>query len=198
MGRWRGLLEEQTGPLSWLSQVHGTRIVDAGGPVQEADGMIVRPGEGGAVMVADCAPLLMVGESIGAVVHVGRAGLLGGIAARAVERLRAEGASSISAVIGPAVCGECYEVGQALSGEAEERLPGSSRTTRWGTPGIDIPGALAAQLTGLGADVESVGVCTMEDERFFSHRRQAGKAGRFAGILVLNRDTPHGLAPENL
>lgn len=178
-----------------MSQVHGTRIVDAGG-VQEADGMIVRPGQAGAVMVADCVPLLMMGDGrIGAVVHVGRAGLLGGIALAAVNRLRDEGVSEIRAVIGPAVCGQCYEVGEQLAGEAEAILPGSSCTTRWGSPGIDIRGALSAQLAELGAMVKTWAVCTMEDERFFSHRRQRGRAGRFAGILALNRDTPHRLRP---
>ena len=144
-------------------------------------------------MVADCVPLLMVGGSRGAVVHAGREGLLGGIGPRAVNRLREAGASRISAVIGPAICGDCYEVGNELADKADKALPGSACVSRAGRPAIDIPGALDRQLRELGVDVVRIKICTMEDDRFFSHRRQKGRAGRFAGFLSLNRDTPHGL-----
>ena len=195
---WRAELERQVGPLSWMTQVHGTTVIDAGNDTPEADGLVVRRGQGGAVMVADCAPLLLLGTAgaevtAGAVVHVGRAGLLGGIAHQAVAALRDTGADTVSAVIGPAICGSCYEVGETTAAEAERVLPGSSCVTRWGTPGIDIPASLARQLRESGVDVDVWDMCTMEDERFFSHRRQAGQAGRFAGFLVLNRDTPDRL-----
>lgn len=206
---WRAKLQAETGPLSWMSQVHGTTILDAEPHVQEADGLLLRPGQGGAVMVADCVPLLMVGTTegtdpdlgsgsdlgsdsgatdkvtIGAVVHVGRAGLLGGIATKAAGILREEGATTIRAVIGPAICGDCYEVGEELAARSEQIIPGSSSVTRWGSRGIDIPGTLERELRILGVEVDRVLVCTMEDERFFSHRRQHGRAGRFAGVLVL-------------
>ncbi|MGO1665848.1 polyphenol oxidase family protein [Flaviflexus sp.] len=188
--RWRAELQEQTGPLAWMSQVHGTTILDAQPHVQVADGLLVRPGQGAAVMVADCVPLLLIGRSnndpvIGAVVHVGRAGLLGGIGVRGVEALRVKGAEQIEAIIGPAICGQCYEVGEAMAEDSEKVMPGSSCVTRWGTAGIDIPGALAEQLRSNGVEVRDERVCTMEDDRYFSHRRQKGQAGRFAGVLVL-------------
>lgn len=198
---WRRRLEAEMGPLAWMNQVHGTAIVPADhATAPEADGLILHPGQGGAVMVADCVPLLMCGGSgrLGAVVHVGRAGLLGGIVDRAVDLFHRAGITQIAAVIGPAVCGACYEVGDELAAEAERTLPGSSSTTRWGTRGIDIPGSVARILNRRGVDVASVGVCTMEDERFFSHRRQHGRAGRFAGFLVLDRDTPSRLPAAEL
>lgn len=185
---WRGRLQDVTGPLSWMSQVHGTTILDAATHVQEADGLLLAPGQGGAVMVADCVPLLILGTgqvTRGAVVHVGRKGLLGGIATKAVRALKSAGVTNIRAVIGPSICGSCYEVGEDTVVEAERMIPGCASTTRWGTPGIDIPGTLARLLEAEGVDVDRVEVCTMEDERFFSHRRQKGRAGRFAGVLVL-------------
>ncbi len=185
---WRGRLQDETGPLSWMSQVHGTTLVDAAPHVQEADGLLLGPGQGGAVMVADCVPLLLLGTgpvTRGAVVHVGRKGLLGGIATKAVHALRSAGATDVRAVIGPSICGSCYEVGEEVAAEAEKDLPGSASTTSWGTPSIDIPGTLVRLLEAEGVDVDLVEACTMEDERFFSHRRQKGRAGRFAGVLVL-------------
>ena len=47
--------------------------------------------------------------------------------------------------------------------------------------------AWAAQLRADGVEVHDVGanVCTVEDERFFSHRRQGDASGRFAALAVL-------------
>nr|WP_241698485.1 polyphenol oxidase family protein [Flaviflexus huanghaiensis] len=196
--RWRERLEIETGSLAWMNQVHGTTIVPAQtDAVPTADGLTLRPGQGAAVMVADCVPLLISGETdddrLGAVVHVGRAGLLGGIVDAAIDIFQVAGITDISAVIGPAICGACYEVGEDLAVEAEQLLPGSSCTTRWGTPGIDIPGTVARILTNRGVRVDTLDICTMEDERFFSHRREPGGTGRFAGFLVLDRDTPSRL-----
>ena len=83
-----------------------------------------------------------------------------------------------------------------MAEDSEKVMPGSSCVTRWGTAGID-PGALAEQLRSNGVEVRDERVCTMID-RYFSHRRQKGQAGRFAGVLVLrlNRDTPRGLRPK--
>ena len=67
--------------------------------------------------------------------HVGRAGLFGGIGVRGVEALRVKGAEQIEAIIGPAICGQCYEVGEAMAEDSEKVMPGSSCVTRWGPPG---------------------------------------------------------------
>src|SRR5918994_4947101 len=76
------------------------------------------------------------------------------------------------ALLGPAVCGACYEVPAAMRDEVEAALPGSATTTRGGTPGLDLRAGLARQLTGLGvARVVLDPRCTAEDPTLFSHRR---------------------------
>ena len=49
---------------------------------------------------------------------------------------------------------------------------------------VDLKAAAAERLRALGAmAVEDVGVCTICDERFFSHRRDRGVTGRQAGVV---------------
>ena len=149
-----------------------------------------------AVMVADCVPLLLLtgNRPLAAAVHVGRGGLLAGIAVKAVDELRRRGGEDVSAVLGPSICGRCYEVPPSMRDEADALAPGAAATTSWGTPSVDIPRALVRQLASRGVEeVRLLGVCTFEDPAYFSHRRACaagGKAGRFAGIAEATRDTP--------
>jgi copper oxidase (laccase) domain-containing protein len=41
----------------------------------------------------------------------------------------------------------------------------------------------AAQLEAQGVEVHDTGLCTICDERFFSHRRDKGVTGRQAGVV---------------
>ena len=70
----------------------------------------------------------------------------------------------IEVLLGPAVCGECYEVPAAMRAEVDARLPGSASRTRRGTPGLDLRAGLYRQLASSG--VARIGVdprCTFED-----------------------------------
>jgi len=178
------------------SLVEGAFLVD---PESRAAARVVDPGAGrsaAAVMVADCVPLLLLtgNRPLAAAVHVGRGGLLAGIAVKAVDELRRRGGEDVSAVLGPSICGRCYEVPPSMRDEADALAPGAAATTSWGTPSVDIPRALVRQLASRGVEeVRLLGVCTFEDPAYFSHRRACaagGKAGRFAGIAEATRDTP--------
>ena len=155
VGRNRMALEKDVGPLLWMNQVHGNHIAD-GVNGTEADGLLLHPGQGGAVMVADCIPLLLYGEQagqrLGAVVHAGRPGMCSGIAMRAVQAFEQAGimSSHIHAVIGPHICGACYEVLQALAESVGSSVPHALCRTRWGSYGLDIGAGVAAQLAGPG------------------------------------------------
>ena len=60
----------------------------------------------------------------------------------------------------------------------------AATTTTWGTPSIDLPTLVAADLARRGVDVVDGGVCTACDERWFSHRRDP-ESGRQVGVIVL-------------
>ncbi len=145
------------------------------------------------VLVADCLPVLFAVSggpgrpplALGAA-HAGRAGVLNGILPSTVAMLRQKAGvgseAQILAVIGPAVCGECYEVPEEMAAAAEAASPGIRTRTRWGTPGLDLKAAARRQLEALGVVVADEGVCTMESERHSSHRRDPS-SGRIAGLI---------------
>jgi YfiH family protein len=134
-------------------------------------------------------PVLLADPEAGLVgaVHAGWRGVLAGVAGRAVAELRGAGARKVGAVIGPAICGNCYEVSPDLVQRfAQAGLPASA--TSWGTSSLDLPALVAAQLEAAGvAQVARVDRCTLEDQALYSHRRQAAQAGRMAGFVAITR-----------
>lgn len=177
-------------PVALMRQVHGVGIAVADpASAPTADALLVEgPGVVAAVRVADCVPIVLADDRLplGAVVHAGRAGTAEGIVPAVVARLRADGATSLHAWIGPHVCGRCYEVPAALAAEVDERVPGASSTTSWGTPSIDLGAAVASQLTAEDVAITDLDVCTLEDDRFHSYRRDGERAGRFAMLLTMH------------
>ena len=163
--------------LNFMNQVHSA-VVHEVQPVQRTswlepaaptcDGLLDATGaQPLAVMVADCLPVLFVGrnsqsgQTLSAATHAGRRGLLDGILENTVEALRAHGADVMEAVIGPSICGRCYEVPEDMAQESEQLRPGIRTATRWGTPGLDLPASAEDELRGLGVDVRQSGVCTL-------------------------------------
>jgi polyphenol oxidase len=149
------------------------------------------PGVGLAVLAADCVPVLLADPQAGVVgaAHAGRVGAVAGVVPATVRAMEALGAraGAIEVLLGPAVCGACYEVPAAMRADVEARLPGSAVRTRKGTPGLDIRAGLHRQLAELG--VARIGVdprCTMEDRDLYSHRRDA-RTGRLAAVTWLDR-----------
>jgi hypothetical protein len=184
--------------LITVSQVHGAdvhvldRVDGAGGthPVT-ADAMVTTtPGLALTIQVADCLPVLFadVRRRVVGAAHAGRTGLAAGVLQRTVGAMTALGAEvgDIAAVIGPGVCGRCYEVPAAMRDEVDAALPGAAGLTRQRTPALDLPAGALAMLAALGiGQVRRTDICTVEDDRFFSHRRD-GVTGRFAGVVMLD------------
>lgn len=181
--------------VTFLHQVHGSDVVVADGPWSgpdpRADGMVtVRPGLALAVLVADCAPVLVAdphARLIGAA-HAGRPGLARGVVPALLARLRELGATLEHAVaaVGPSVCGGCYEVPAPMQAEVTAVAPAAKSLTRQGTAALDIAAGVVAQLRegGVGT-VTRFPVCTMESPDHFSYRREGSPGGRAAGYVWL-------------
>ncbi len=198
---------------AWMDQVHSNTVaVAVSGQTAPATDALVLDGRypagenseaeeaellprAACVMVADCVPLLLLSARTlrAAAVHVGRAGFMKNIAAATITAL-GENPGDLTAVVGPSICGRCYEVPEAMREEAREVASSSVSETSWGTPAIDIPAGLAEQLRSCGVDdIVLDGRCTHEDESLYSHRRMTRKglsAGRFVGVVQLLSDTP--------
>ena len=125
------------------------------GPPDEVDAQFTGvPGLPLGVLVADCAPVLIADAQariVGAA-HAGRAGLAAGVVPGLVSAMVRAGArpSRMHAVLGPMICGACYEVPVQLRDAVAAAVPGSGCVTRSGSPGIDIRAGLEAPARGRG------------------------------------------------
>lgn len=181
-----------TAGLVWMEQVHSATVAVVAEapeePLEVTDGVVTAtPGLGLAVLAADCVPVLLGDQRSGVVaaVHAGRVGARIGIVTAALDAMRAAGARTgdIEVLLGPAVCGRCYEVPARMQADVEARLPGSASRTRSGTPGLDLRAGLARALREAGvAGIAQDPRCTMESRELYSHRRGA-PTGRLAGVV---------------
>jgi YfiH family protein len=184
----RAILANECGPTQFMSQVHGNRVAIIEAVTDEdptADALVSGiPGIALAVQVADCIPLLLHSEESVAAVHVGRKGLMNGVALSAIEVMKEMGARRIQAIIGPAICGKCYEVSQEIHDEVIELHPDACSTTAEGKPALDIIKALHKVLMDTEISVDNQSRCTLENVDLFSYRRD-GVTGRQAGVISL-------------
>ncbi len=176
------------GAAQFMNQVHGDEIIIVDSvttDVPTCDGLITtKSAISLAVMVADCIPLLLVSKEAVGAIHVGRAGLVNRIALKAIHTMRSLGSIDIHAILGPSICGACYEVPFEMQQDVMQEHPRAFATTRKGTPGLDLAKALIADLVSAGVSYEASTNCTYEDQLYFSHRRQ-NPTGRFAGVVSL-------------
>jgi YfiH family protein len=189
--------------LAWMRQVHGTAVTwvrddhgctqpAAAGPVPQADAQCTElPGIALGVLGADCAPVLVADPAarvVGAA-HAGRPGMAAGVLSALIGAMTAAGGDvgRMHAIIGPAICGRCYEVPASMRAEVAAAVPESGCTTLAGTPGIDLRAGLHYQLERLGvASITDDDRCTAESAELYSYRRD-GTTGRFAGLIWLDR-----------
>jgi len=162
------------GRIAQARQVHGTRVVAADpDAVEEADGQVTAErGVAAMALTADCLPIALVAPEGVAMLHAGWRGLADGVIAAGVQALRGLGAGEIAAAIGPGAGPCCYEVGA----EVHAAFGTSGRT-------VDLKTLARERLEAAGVGVvHDCGLCTIHDERFFSHRRDRGVTGRQAGV----------------
>ncbi len=184
----RRLLAQIVGSTQFMNQTHGDVIalVDGISPQNpNADGLVTTErGVALGVLVADCIPLLLWSREAVAAVHVGRKGLLNGVAVKAVTVMESLGAEKIEAVMGPSICGRCYAVGEDVYEEVVEGHPLARALTPSGTLSLDLPAALSHNLEEHGVMVTATNICTVENPHFFSYRRE-GLTGRQSGVIWL-------------
>lgn len=184
----RAIADRYFTPVQYMNQVHGNRIAiieEQSDEAPTADALVTGiPGITLAVMVADCIPLLLKSSEVIAAVHVGRKGLMNSIAPATIELMRDMGASSIQAIMGPSICGKCYEVSADIYHEVIATHPKAQSTTSEGTFSLDLPAALRVVLADESIPVIDEFSCTVEDPELFSYRRD-GVTGRQAGLISL-------------
>ncbi|MGP6172810.1 peptidoglycan editing factor PgeF [Corynebacterium sp. A21] len=180
--------------LVWMEQLHSNTVsvveTPQEAPVPATDALVsTTKGLALAVLVADCVPVLLSDHHNGviAAVHAGRMGARNGVLAKTVAKMLELGAepARIHVLMGAAASGKNYEVPKEMADDVESKLPGSRTRTTKGTWGVDVRAGLIRQLLSLGVSaIDSDPRCTIEDETFFSYRRE-GTTGRQAGLVWL-------------
>ncbi|MEX1138439.1 MAG: peptidoglycan editing factor PgeF [Bacteroidota bacterium] len=142
-----------------------------------------------AISVADCTPVFLADPVKGAVaaVHAGWRGSAESIAAKAVERMKAEFGTApedLVAFIGPAAGVCCYEVGEDVAG----RFASNVSQIRNGKKYLDLKLENARQLRDAGIPDHKIDIsplCTICNHDLHSYRRDKDRSGRMMGVIGL-------------
>ena len=177
---------------SFMNQTHSDIAIEAlqVGSVGEADAQYTSQMRLGlTVQTADCVPIFLLGrldtgEPQVGVVHAGWRGLANQIVSKTIQQM----SNVHSAVIGPCIGVNRYEVGEEVVEAivntgvprdvcAVDRLP---------RPHLDVKRTAAYQLRQAGVrNVETMGFCTYTDEGWASYRRDAASSGRIISMIGL-------------
>lgn len=173
----------------WLQQVHGARVVEAGrgssAPQADASYTYQRRVVC-AVMTADCLPVLLCDQNGTrvAAVHAGWRGLLAGVLEHTVMAMQGE---NLLAWLGPAICADCFEVGNEVRVAYIRKEPVFAgafqplNESKW-LADIYQLARIALQRVGV-TRVYGGDACTVaEQTRYYSYRRD-GQTGRMASLI---------------
>ncbi len=212
---WRDDWSHRVYKLDELGYPAGTRLQWTFKPRTQGDALITRQrGVALAMSTADCVPLLFydpVTDAIG-IAHAGWRGTARGIAAATVTAMREQFGSrpaDIHVGVGPSIGPCCYEVSAEVQelflGQRDfEELPTEPRYRELVASSavfetVQLPARESLRLNlwetnrkqllsaGLTPEhIELPDTCTScARDRFFSHRADAGRTGRFPSILAL-------------
>jgi YfiH family protein len=180
-------------------QVHGDRVLVAASSwfEQEADAAVSdTPGLLLVVSTADCLPILFYDPCTGAVgaAHCGWRGTVARLAQRTVAALRARfgcDPADLRVAFGPAIRQPNYHVGPEVAlAFREAGFPEEVLIEEGAGFLLDIPAANRWLLLESGVQAANLwdsGLCTYEDRRFYSHRRDKGQTGRQWGVIAAGR-----------
>lgn len=183
-------LEGRAPRVAWAEQVHGDAVleVDRPGLAGEGDALITRtPNLALVVSTADCVPVLLAApDGTLAAVHAGWRGILADVVGATLDRFSAS-LEDVTAWIGPAIAGCCYQVDEDLAERMAEVVGSREIIQRkgalgieWSSPRLDLPQAVGRQLAARGIhDLRILDVCThCSGIDVHGYRRDQELAGR--------------------
>ena len=182
--------------IALADQVHGNnvKVVDQPGFYTNLDGLITKQ-EGLllGVKIADCAALLFADNSSGtiAAVHAGWRGAAAGIIQNAIANMLNCGSdmSDTSVFVSPCISVQNFEIGE----EVADQFPSIYINRRFGKkPHLDLKSFVKQQLLDGGikkVNIEMDPRCTVEDNLFYSYRRERQEAGRMLAFIRLNNNS---------
>ncbi|MDX1590439.1 MAG: peptidoglycan editing factor PgeF [Balneolaceae bacterium] len=178
--------------IALAEQVHGAHIetVNKPGTRPSTDGLVTNvTGLPIGIRVADCAAVLIADpvQKVAGAFHAGWKGAASDIIPNGIDRMVQLGAKpgSMYVFISPCISEENFEVGEEVAVRFPEKFVNRINFKK---PHIDLKGFIIDQLIQKGVDtnnIECSSSCTMEDDIYYSYRRERDRAGRMLAMIKL-------------
>ena len=135
---------------------------------------------------ADCVPVYLYSDQDDfiALGHAGWRGTQGEIVKELIAAYPSP--KHLHCVIGPSICENCYEVNADIKSQFCSDADPYFELKDNGNYKIDLQGInrMLAVKAGIPCEqIEISGICTSEDERFFSYRTEKGRTGRMLAFI---------------
>lgn len=191
--------------MVYTDQIHETKVErvgkkDGGSCIPNTDGLITN--EVGVCLVtffADCVPLYFLDKKNKAIglSHSGWRGTVAQMGKKTIERMQEEFGTQpedVLAVIGPSICGNCYEVSQDVRKKFQEVFSDEEvavifeeKENQKYQLNLWKANALVLERAGLNeSQIVLPGLCThCNSEYLFSHRKTGEKRGNLSAFLAL-------------
>lgn len=167
---------------------------DLGWPMFDGDAAVSNvPGLMLVMTFADCVPVLLFDQEQGVcgLAHAGWRGTALRVASKTVRAMVVDFGSdptNMHGAIGPCIGACCYPVGESVQ-SAIRKAYGEDSETLLHAENLDLVQANTLDLISAGlpaSNVHASGICTScQHERFFSHRAENGRTGRFGACIGL-------------
>lgn len=176
----------------WLEQTHSTVcVIPEYDSNRNADAAVSRsPQHPLVILTADCLPITLCnreGTEIAAI-HAGWRGLFNGIVENTLQKMHSV-PTDLMAWIGPAICQQCYEVGDEVYASFTNKYPKSTAAFRATHAKWLANLAQIAEIVLNSAGISSVyqsGLCTFELKNEFYSYRRASQTGRMGTLIWFN------------
>ncbi|MCH2448802.1 MAG: peptidoglycan editing factor PgeF [Gracilimonas sp.] len=180
--------------IAYAVQVHKTKIevVKLGGTYPNTDAFVTTENDLAlAIQVADCAAVLFGDPKnrVIAAAHAGWRGAAGNIIPKTLKKMMSLGAevNNIKAFISPCISNKNFEVGEEVAVQFPDEFVDREHYNK---PHLDLKEFIRYQLLEQGmieSKIELSTHCTINDEQFYSYRRQKEGSGRMMGIIKLTK-----------
>ncbi len=198
--------------VAGLAQVHSDKVVfaaelEADYYSLEADALVTSvKGLALTIQTADCLPIAFFSSApqVAAIAHAGWRGTAGGVVERTMELINRKFAvspSELSAVVGPCISAENYEVDDELYNRFVNSFGKSAAgVTARGTKSISLRAAVRRILLNAGvmpANIYDLPLCSHgREDLFYSHRRDDGNTARMTNFIAITEISSAGPAEE--
>lgn len=173
--------------------IHGTDIAEVEENkflYENVDGLVFKKGTAGHLYFADCVPLIFYGNNVAMISHAGWRGTAKEMAKKSVNKLIKEYGckkEDIKAVIGPAICFDCYEVGKDVYDALKETVDNKKGLFLEKNEKlyVDLKGINKQQILECGVDkIDVCPYCTNCGEKlFYSYRYENQTPYRHSAIV---------------